>query len=350
MAILSDVKALGQQIWLDNLSRSLVQGGSLADMLSRGVCGVTSNPAIFQKAFAGDQLYAAEIAALKQQNLTPKQRYETLAVADVQAACDVCLPEFEAGGGKSGFVSLEVAPGLAHDTAGTLAEAKRLHSAINRPNVMIKVPATDAGIAALEQLVSDGLSINLTLLFSRKQTIKAYEAYMRGIEGRLKKNMPVNHINVVASFFISRIDGALDTTLPQHLQGKTAIALAKTAYCDWQEFFGQPFAAAKAEGANPVRLLWASTGVKNPAYPDTLYVDSLIGPDTVNTVPDATLQAFIAHGTAKPTLAEGRSEAAAVLAETEQLGIDLEALAARLQEDGLKQFADAFAKLLEPLA
>ncbi|WP_107928568.1 transaldolase [Neisseria animaloris] len=351
MTILSDVKALGQQIWLDNLSRSLVQSGELAEMLQQGVCGVTSNPAIFQKAFAGDVLYADEVAALKQQNLTPKQRYETLAIADVQAACDVCLPEFEQSGGKTGFVSLEVAPDLSHDAAGTVAEAKRLHAAINRPNVMIKVPTTDAGVAALEQLVSDGISINLTLLFSRKQTLKAYAAYVKGIEGRLKAGKPVDHIQVVASFFISRIDNALDATLPEHLQGKTAIALAKAAYQDWQEFFGgEPFAALKAQGANPVQLLWASTGVKNPAYPDTLYVDSLIGPNTVNTVPDATLKAFIDHGTAKLTLTEGTAEAAAQLAEVEKLGIDVEALATRLQEDGLKQFEEAFEKLLEPLA
>lgn len=351
MTILSDVKALGQQIWLDNLSRSLVQSGELAEMLQKGVCGVTSNPAIFQKAFAGDKLYADEITALKQQNLTPKQRYETLAIADVQAACDVCLPEFEQSGGKTGFVSLEVAPDLSHDAAGTVAEAKRLHAAINRPNVMIKVPATDAGIAALEPLVSDGISINLTLLFSRTQTLKAYEAYVKGIEGRLKAGKPVDRIQVVASFFISRIDNALDATLPEHLQGKTAIALAKAAYQDWQDFFdGERFAALKAQGANPVQLLWASTGVKNPAYPDTLYVDSLIGPDTVNTVPDATLKAFIDRGTAKPTLTEGTEEAAAQLAEVEKLGIDVEALATRLQEDGLKQFEEAFEKLLEPLA
>ncbi|WP_373741171.1 transaldolase [Neisseria sp.] len=351
MAILSDVKALGQQIWLDNLSRSLVQSGELATMLEQGVCGVTSNPAIFQKAFAGDALYTPEIAALKAAGKDAKEIYETLAVADVQAACDVCLAEHEASGGKTGFVSLEVSPELSHDAAGTVAEAKRLHAAINRKNVMIKVPTTDAGVEALEQLVSDGLSINLTLLFSRKQTQKAYAAYTRGILKRIAAGLPVDNIQVVASFFISRIDGALDATLPEHLQGKTAVSLAKAAYQDWQQYFGgAEFADAKAKGANPIQLLWASTGVKNPAYPDTLYVDSLIGKDTVNTVPDATLKAFIDHGTAKSTLTESIAEAQAVLAETEKLGIDVEALAVRLQEDGLKQFEDAFAKLLEPLA
>jgi len=189
MTILSDVKALGQQIWLDNLSRSLVQSGELAQMLKQGVCGVTSNPAIFQKAFAGDALYADEVAALKQQDLSPKQRYETMAIADVQAACDVCLPEHESTGGKTGFVSLEVSPELSKDAQGTVEEARRLHAAIGRKNVMIKVPATDEGIEALETLVSDGISVNLTLLFSRAQTLKAYAAYARGIAKRLESVM-----------------------------------------------------------------------------------------------------------------------------------------------------------------
>lgn len=202
MTILSDVKALGQQIWLDNLSRSLVQSGELAEMLKQGVCGVTSNPAIFQKAFAGDALYADEVAALKQQDLTPKQRYETMAVADVQAACDVCLAEHESTGGKTGFVSLEVSPELSKDAQGTVEEARRLHAAIVRKNAMIKVPATDEGIEALETLVSDGISVNLTLLFSRAQTLKAYAAYARGIAKRLEAGHDVSHIHVVASFFI----------------------------------------------------------------------------------------------------------------------------------------------------
>lgn len=205
MTILSDVKALGQQIWLDNLSRSLVQSGELAEMLKQGVCGVTSNPAIFQKAFAGDALYADEVAALKQQDLTPKQRYETMAVADVQAACDVCLAEHESTGGKTGFVSLEVSPELSKDAQGTVEEARRLHAAIGRKNAMIKVPATDEGIEALETLVSDGISVNLTLLFSRAQTLKAYAAYARGIAKRLEAGHDVSHIHVVASFFISRV-------------------------------------------------------------------------------------------------------------------------------------------------
>ena len=350
MTVLKQVKALGQQIWLDNLSRSLLQSGELARMLQEGVCGVTSNPAIFQKAFAGDPLYAEEVAALKQQNLSPKQRYETLAIADVQAACDVCLPEYRAEAGKSGFVSLEVAPDLADDAAGTVAEAKRLHAAIGRDNVMIKVPATDAGLQALTELVAAGMHINLTLLFSRKQVLKAYQAYCEGLRRRKAQGMPVTGVQVVASFFLSRIDAALDGTLPLHLQGKTAIALAKTAYQDWRQFFeGIDFADLAAEGASPVRLLWASTGTKNADYPDVLYVDSLIGAQTVNTVPDKTLAAFIDHGQAALTLPENLAAAVKVLDELVALGVDVEVLAVRLQQEGLQQFVDAFTALLEPL-
>ncbi len=240
---------------------------------------------------------------------------------------------------------------MAKDAAGTIAEAKRLHQAINRPNVMIKVPTTDEGIEALTELVSAGISVNLTLLFSRAQTLKAYDAYQKGIAARLAASGKVDDIRVVASFFISRIDNALDPTLPEALQGKVAIALAKAAYRDWENYFGsEAFRRLEAQGANRVELLWASTGVKNPAYPDTLYVDSLIGPYTVNTVPDATLKAFIDHGKATPTLTEDTDQALEQLEEVAKLGIDLEALAHRLQEDGLKQFEDAFAKLLEPLA
>ena len=351
MTTIKQVKQLGQQIWLDNLSRSLVQSGELAQFLTDGVCGVTSNPAIFQKAFSSDALYTPEINALKQQNKAPKEIYETLAVADVQAACDVCRAEYDSSNGKTGFVSLEVSPELSHDAAGTIAEAKRLWAAINRPNAMIKIPATDAGLEALSALVASGININLTLLFSRQQTLKAYAAYTAGLTQLAANGGNVAQIQVVASFFISRIDGALDSTLPEHLRGKIAIALAKAAYQDWQDYFASAeFAALATQGAHRVSLLWASTGVKNPDYPTTLYVDALIGEHTVNTVPDATLKAFIASGTAACTLPENTQAAFAQLAEAEKLGIDVETLATRLQNDGLKQFEEAFAKLLAPLA
>ncbi|WP_369583836.1 transaldolase [Kingella oralis] len=351
MTTIKQVKQLGQQIWLDNLSRSLVQSGELAQFLADGVCGVTSNPAIFQKAFSSDALYIPEIETLKQQNKTAKEIYETLAIADVQAACDVCRAEYDSTGGKTGFVSLEVSPELSHDAERTIAEAQRLWAAISRPNTMIKIPATDAGLTALTALVARGINVNLTLLFSRKQTLKAYAAYTAGLTQLAANGGNLAQIQVVASFFISRIDNALDGTLPEHLRGKIAIALAKAAYQDWQDYFARPeFAALAAQGAHRVSLLWASTGVKNPDYPATLYVDALIGEHTVNTVPDATLKAFIATGTAARTLPENIPAALAQLAEAEKLGIDVETLATRLQNDGLKQFEEAFAKLLAPLA
>lgn len=340
MAILQEVKQLGQQIWLDNLSRSLVRSGTLAKLQQSGVSGVTSNPAIFRQALAGDALYTAEIAQLKQQPLSAKARYETLAVADVQAACDVFAAQFAAEG-NSGLVSLECDPALSHDTEGTIAEARRLWNLINRPNAMIKIPATDAGLAALPALVADGININLTLLFSRAQTVRAYQAYQQGLAQRADQAAP----QLVASFFISRIDTALDPQLPPHLQGKTALALAQAAYRDWQQFFGQP-----SDAVPTARLLWASTGVKNPAYPDTLYVDNLIAPHTVNTLPDAVLQAFTDHGRAADALSRPAAPAQPILDEVAALGIDLDALAAKLQQDGLAQFEQAFAQMLAPLA
>ena len=340
MAILQEVKQLGQQIWLDNLSRSLVRSGALAKLQQSGVSGVTSNPAIFRQALAGDALYTAETTQLKQQPLSAKARYETLAVADVQAACDVFAAQFAAEG-NSGLVSLECDPALSHDTEGTIAEARRLWNLIGRPNAMIKIPATDAGLAALPALVADGININLTLLFSRAQTVRAYQAYQQGLAQRTGQVAP----QLVASFFISRIDTALDPQLPPHLQGKTALALAQTAYRDWQQFFGQP-----SDAMPTARLLWASTGVKNPAYPDTLYVDNLIAPHTVNTLPDAVLQAFTDHGCAADALSHSAVPAQPILDEVAALGIDLEALAAQLQQDGLAQFEQAFAQMLAPLA
>lgn len=351
MAVLAQVNTLGQQIWLDNLSRNLIQSGELAHMLEAGISGVTSNPAIFQKAFASDTLYQNDINQLKQQPLSPKQRYEQLAVADVQAACDVCLYLYERSQGKAGFVSLEVAPDLADDAQATVTEAQRLWEVLNRPNVMIKVPATDSGIQALTTLVAQGINVNLTLLFSKTQLSKAWQAHAAGIRQRLAQNLPVNRIQVVASFFLSRIDSALDITLPESLQGKTAIALAKTAYAEWQEFIqSREFTDLAAQQAAPLRLLWASTGTKNPAYSDVCYVENIIGADTINTVPTNTLNAFIDHGHADTTLTQDVQQAKNVLIEIQKLGINLESLAVRLQQEGLQQFVDAFDALLQPLA
>lgn len=350
MAVISEVNKLGQQIWLDNLSRSLIQSGELAKMLEAGISGVTSNPAIFQKAFAGDPLYADDVASLKQQSLSPKQRYEHLAIADVQAACDVCRSVYEQSNGTAGLVSLEVAPDLADDTAATVSEAQRLWQTLDRPNAMIKIPATDSGLQALTILVAQGVNVNLTLLFSKEQVVKAYQAHAAGIRQRLAQNLPVNRIQVVASFFLSRIDSAVDPRLPVNLQGKTALALAKTAYAQWQEFLqSREFKDLSIQQTAPIRLLWASTATKNPNYSDILYIENVIGRDTINTIPTHTLNAFIDHGTAAATITQDLAQAKSTLIEIEQLGINLESLASRLQLDGIQQFIDAFDALLQPL-
>lgn len=350
ITVLHAVKEQGQQIWLDSLSRSLLQSGSLKQQLDEGICGVTSNPAIFYQAFLNDALYQADIDALKAQNLSPQERYEKLALVDVQAACDVFMPLFNASDAKEGFVSLEVSPFWADDTLGTITEARRLWQEVSRPNVMIKIPATDAGLAAMTVLIAEGLNINLTLLFSRQQAQKAYVAYVKGLNLRLERHLTVASIYVVASFFLSRVDTALDDCLPVSMRGEAAIALARVAYVDWQGFFkGEKFAALAAKGARAVSLLWASTGTKNPAYSDVLYVESLIGPQTVNTVPAATLAAFIDHGQVRLTLNENSEQARLLLEEMMALGVDFEALAIRLQQDGLLLFEEAFAKLLQLL-
>ena len=347
MGKLHEVAELGQQIWLDSLSRSLIQSGQLATKISEGVMGVTSNPAIFQQAFQNDALYTEELASLKQQDLDAKSRYEHLAIADVKNACLVTLPVYQQHNGQAGMVSLEVSPEWSHDAQATVAEGKRLWHAINQPNAMIKVPATEAGIEALRQLVALGINVNMTLIFSRQVLDQILQAHAQGLQERAAAGLPIDKVAVVASFFLSRVDTALDISLPQHLQGKVALALARSAYADWQTFTqSEPWQALQQQGAAAVQLLWASTGTKNPAYPDTLYVDQLIGPYTVNTAPAATLEAFMDHGTASATLSGHEQASHEILSEVATLGIDLEALALRLRDDGLKQFEEAFAKIL----
>ncbi|WP_434777743.1 transaldolase [Neisseria sp. Ec49-e6-T10] len=347
---LKELKSFGQQIWLDSLSRSLIERGTLAQYLDLGVSGVTSNPTIFYQSIHNDTLYKDDVHWLKKQNLSAKERYEHLAIADIIQACDLLLPIYEQSGANAGFVSLEVSPKLSHDPEGTVLEAKRLWQKINRPNAMIKVPATAAGIIAITELISLGINVNVTLLFSRKQTLAVYHAYCTGLKIRQENGGKINTIKLVASFFLSRIDHALDQQLPIHIQGRTAISLAKVAYQDWMAFCSQPvFAQLNSLGAQMPSLLWASTTTKNPNYSDVMYLDNLIGNHTVNTVPEKTLQAFLDHGTAKISLIEGIPDAYQILDEVQKLGIDLEQLAEQLQKDGLEQFNTAFKQLLELL-
>lgn len=347
---LQAIRPFGQRIWLDNLSRELIASGELARFLAEdGIAGVTSNPAIFYKAISSDARYQGDLARLKQDaTLSAEARYEALVVPDIQAACELLQPQYQASGGDDGYVSLEVSPALAHDEAGTVAAGRRLWAEIARPNAMIKVPATPAGVRALRTLTEDGINVNVTLLFSHAQVEAVWDAYIAGLAARHAAGKPVDHIKAVASFFLSRVDSLLDAQLPAALQGQAAVALSKTAYARYRErFHGAEFAALAAAGARPQYLLWASTGTKNKAYSDVLYVESLIGPETVNTVPDATLAAFADHGNAAATLEQDPAGARAVLAAVAEAGVDLEQVGQKLQDDGLKLFDDAFAELLK---
>lgn len=353
MSLLRDIRVIGQQIWLDNLSRSLILEGGLSSLVEQGVAGVTSNPAIFHKAIAGGRYYGDDLAQLKTQALTAEQRYEHLVIPDVQRACDLLRPVFEASDGDAGYVSLEVSPALAHDAAGTCAAARRLRMAVSRDNLLIKIPATAAGVSAIETLTAEGLSINVTLMFSLAHVEQVAEAYLRGLEARAAAKAPLSGIKSVASVFLSRWDTAVDKQLEtlngkaMTLRGKTGVALAKLAYAHWKVVFGSSrFAALERHGARTQTLLWASTGTKNPAYSDLMYVEPLIGPDTVNTLPDATLAALLDHGKVADTLALNIDAAREQFAALAAHGIDLTALSETLQRDGLLQFSEAFAQLL----
>jgi transaldolase len=349
---LKTVAALGQQIWLDNLSRELLASGELASWIAAdGVQGLTSNPSIFYNAIRKDATCQAALPALRLAHASLEARFEALAIPDVQRACDLFAPLYQDSDGGAGFVSFEVSPRLAHDAAGTVAEASRLWAAIARPNAMIKIPATDAGVQALEEAIFAGINVNVTLIFSARQLAAVQAAHRRGLARRLEAKLSVQRIASVASVFISRVDAAVNALLPASagaLRNKAAIAGARLAYRDWQA--DSAFAVFAAFGATPQWLLWASTGAKDPALRDVVYVEELIGAGTVNTVPDATLAAFRDHGEARLSLADGLDEAQAVLAQLARHGIDLDTIGNDLLRSGLAQFDEAYANLLALLA
>ena len=344
---LKAVGELGQQIWLDNLSRALLTSGRLAELARHdGIQGVTSNPAIFHHAIQHDPGYQAALPLLRTAHASPEARYEALVIPDVQRACDLFAPLYRDSQGRAGFVSFEVSPRLAHDAKATVAEAKRLWVTIGRANAMIKIPATPAGIAALEEVIYAGINVNMTLIFSASQIHAVRAAHRRGLARRLQDKLSVQRIASVASVFISRIDVAVDALLPADdaLRGKAALAYARIAYADWKKDNG--FGVFAAFGATPQWLLWASTATKNPAERDVRYVEGLIGADTINTVPDATLDAFRDHGEVETTLSEDVDAERAVLAQLAHQGIALETIGQQLLESGLLQFEQAFNKLL----
>jgi transaldolase/glucose-6-phosphate isomerase len=353
MTKLHDLQALGQSVWYDNIERALLDSGELAALVATGVTGVTSNPSIFEKAIAGSAEYDAAIAAMPGQ-ASLNDIYEALVLDDIGRAADVLRSVYEETDGRDGYVSLEVSPELAHDTIGTVAEARRLFAILARPNVMIKVPATPAGIPAVRTLIGAGVNINVTLIFSLDVYEAVARAYLDGLADFFAENGEKPPASV-ASFFVSRVDTTIDRLLAatgeDTLQGRAGIANAKAAYARFRRLFdGAAWEALAARGARVQRPLWASTSTKNPAYPDTLYLDHLIGPQTVNTVPPATLAAFRNHGTVAETLADGLEAAEAHLAALAAAGIDMEAVTAQLLDEGVHSFTRSFQGLMASLA
>jgi len=361
---LKDLLNYGQSVWLDYIRRDLLTSGELKRLIEEdGLRGMTSNPAIFEKAIADSTLYSDMLRSLRSKpELDTKARYETIAIRDIQDAADFLRPVYDDSKRRDGYVSLEVSPYLARDTQGTLDEARRLWKTVARENVMIKVPGTTEGIPAFQQLISEGININVTLLFSREVYKRVAEAYIAGLEQRAASGGDVSQLASVASFFISRIDSATDALVTERLKtskdereqeqlksilGKVAIANGKQTYVSYQQIFsGTRWNALAAKGAQTQRVLWASTSTKNPKYRDVMYVEELIGPDTVNTIPPATLDAFRDHGRPRPSLIEDVDAANRTMETVAKVGISMKEVTDKLTDDGVRLFAEAFDKLL----
>jgi transaldolase len=344
----------GQSVWIDFLSRDLLRSGELERrMRDDAVVGVTSNPTIFQKAISAGDAYDEQLREVLEEERDPKEIFLRLAIKDVGDALDLLRPVWDKGKGQDGYVSLEVDPNLASDTAGTIEEAQRLHETIDRPNLFVKIPATKAGLPAIEEMIARGRSINVTLIFSLERYAEVAEAYIRGLERLVEAGGDPSSVASVASFFVSRVDTETDRRLDEigghdELKGKLAIANAKLAYQRYKEIFaGDRWEALSSKGATTQRCLWASTSTKNPAYRDVMYVEELIGPRTVNTMPDETIEAFQDHGEVAPTLEQGIDEAKRVFEQIEQAGVDYADVTDTLEREGVEKFADSFAELLE---
>ncbi len=364
---LKSLGALGQSVWLDYIRRNELTSGHLKELIDNdGVSGVTSNPTIFEKAIAGSTDYDAEIRKLVEAGEVTAEIFETLETQDIRAAADLFRPLYDRTEGRDGFVSIEVAPTLARNTKGTIEEAHRLWKEVDRPNILVKVPGTAEGLPAIEQLLAEGININITLLFANERYEEVAWAYVSALEKRVREGKPVDRIASVASFFVSRIDTLADAQLDakvaaaksanekqslEALRGKTAIANAKFAYVKFKEICAGPrFQALTKKGARVQRMLWASTGTKNPQYSDTLYVDTLIGPDTINTMPVATMNAYRDHGKPRTTIEEGLDDARKTLQQLAAAGIDLAAITRKLEDQGVDSFAKDYEKLLAALA
>jgi transaldolase len=354
------LSALGQSVWVDFLSRESIRGGHLQELLDAdAVVGATSNPTIFQKAMSTGDAYDEQLHELAEEGLDARASFWRLAERDIKDACDLFRPIWDGGSGRDGYVSLEVAPDLAYDTLATFNEAISLHETVDRPNLMVKIPATKPGLAAIEDVIAQGRSINVTLIFSLRRYAEVAESYMRGLERLIAAGGDPRKVASVASFFVSRIDTEADRRLdalqPAHahddLKGRLAVANARLAYQHYRSVFRGPrweFLAGK--GATPQRVLWASTSTKNPAYPDTIYVEELIGPDTVNTMPEETIGAYQDHGRPQARLQAGVADARKLLDELARAGVDYDDLTDTLEREGVQKFSDSFEELIAALA
>ncbi len=346
----------GQSPWIDNLSRDSIRSGRLANMMDEGIRGVTSNPTIFQRAMTASDVYDADFGRLLESG-SVEQAFWEMATADVTAALEIFHPLYEQSGTSDGFVSLEVSPRLAYDTDGTIRDARQFHERIAMPNLLVKIPATEPGVPAIRQMISEGRNINVTLIFSLTRYDAVIEAYISGLEAFAGSGGDLTRVHSVASFFVSRVDTEVDRRIEAKgdtsllpLRGKAAVAQAKLAYQLFLERFSGPrWEALRALGAHRQRPLWASTSTKNPAYADLLYVDDLIGPDTVNTMPDATIAAFVDHGTVARTVDRGVPEASADLDALNAVGIDMADVSARLEDEGVAAFSKSYDELLQAL-
>ena len=361
---LKGLLAYGQSPWMDYVRRDLLTSGQLKKYIDNdGLRGMTSNPAIFEKAVVGSNLYDDIVKSPEAKKLDANGVFEKIAFRDIQDACDIFRPVYEETKRRDGYVSIEVSPFLGYDTKATIAEAHRLWKGVNRPNVMVKIPGTPEGLPAIRQCLEEGLNINITLLFAQSAYEKVAEAFISALEARAAKGQDISHIASVASFFVSRIDTLIDgmideklkagvdagqKALLESLHGKVAIANARVTYKKYQELFGGPrWKALAAKGAQTQRLLWASTSTKNPKYRDVLYVEELIGADTVDTIPPATFDAFREHGKLRPSLSENVDGAAKTMADLAKAGISMKEVTDKLLADGVKLFSDAFKTLLD---
>jgi transaldolase len=351
---------LGQSIWIDNIQRKMLTGGGLQAMIDEGLLGMTSNPTIFEKAIGSGNDYDEALRPLVARGATAEQIYDALTIEDVGLAADIFRPVFDRTQGRDGYVSIEVSPKLAHDTAGTLADARRLWQVLKRPNIMIKIPATKEGLPAIEQALADGINVNVTLMFSMNHYLAVAETYLRALEARVKAGQPIDRVASVASFFVSRVDTLLDAKLDQMVKtqganaslaetllGRAAVANSQQVYGKSVEIFGSDrFQALAAKGARPQRVLWASTSTKNPRYLDVLYVDTLIGPDTVNTVPPETYLAILNHTVVERTVDRDLEAARQVVEILKTLGFDLNEVGEQLSVEGVDKFIKSFDGLL----